>query len=195
MVEKVHRWSETVLLAQTGAGRPMTRLIQKMMFNRDHDYPKNSTGEGLKSLYSSLRPLLYNEELRTSRSRSALNGTFVVVVASDGIAPAEIFTLDYATGAYTPIGGSGTRYADGTNQTVFQAVADRQFAALSSSASKLPLDVWASNCIQDAVASEPQHVDWPADLAISRFFPGSGRRFILRRIASPITSGIVDFLY
>jgi 20S proteasome alpha/beta subunit len=34
VVTKIHRWSEHILLAQTGAGKPMTELIYAMMVTR-----------------------------------------------------------------------------------------------------------------------------------------------------------------
>jgi len=177
-----HRWSEYILLAQTGAGEPMTELLCEMTVWRDRQ-PGLVTFQGLVDVFNHLRPKHY--AAATNRLKIAVNGIVVAACASDGQTPAQIVTFDFATGNQTVVGSSGSAYADGTDQVAFQQIADNELRQFKT-AGALELDGWAIACLSQAVASYPANVGWPADLAIVRPYPTPVRLTVLRRIYSPI---------
>ena len=83
VAHKVHRWSEHILIAQTGPSRSLTRLIFEMMIVRDNG-AELAKRDGLERVFSKFYKKCCVEAA----------GTLVVACAADGNSPAEIFTLD-----------------------------------------------------------------------------------------------------
>lgn len=195
VVTKVHRWSEHILIAQAGYGVPMTKLIYDMMIARDHDYGQYSTLAGLTALFKCLHKQHFNAS-SNSQSTQALSvqGTLVVANTCDGKTPAQIQSLDLATGLDSLVGLSGNAYAAGSNQSVFQTIADAEIIKITNSGSTIPLDTWASICIQNAASVAPELVNWPADFVISRPINPSCRRCIIQRSQSLLRSSNPDYL-
>jgi hypothetical protein len=182
VVTKVHRWSEHILLAQTGAGKAVTELIYAMMVTRDNN-PAFVSFADLSKIFDLHQKKMY--QAAQANSKVTIVGTLVAACASDATAPAQIATFDFAAGGGPKIvGGSGSAYADGTDAAAFQSAADHHIQCMRANSDAFALDRWAMTCIADAHASYPSSVDWPADLVITRPCPSPIRLTTFRRVAS-----------
>jgi hypothetical protein len=179
VVTKVHRWSDRILLAQTGAGAPLTELITEMTVWRDRN-PGLASFSGLKQVFDRLRPVHYAKAI--TASKVTVIGTIVVVCGGEAASPAQIVTFDFASGASKVVGGVGDVYADGTDQPAFQVIAEYEFKKLALGA--YSLDRWAMDCIEQAAGLYPKSVGWPVDLAIACPNPHPIRLTVLRRVES-----------
>lgn len=179
VVTKVHRWSDKILLAQTGAGAPLSELISEMAVWRDRN-PGLVSFSGLTQIFNRLRAQHYDRAV--GQSKVVVLGTVVAVCAAGLGSPAQIVTFDFATGAQKVVGRAGEVYADGTSQSAFQNIAEIEFRRLASG--PLALDRWAIDCLDQAARRHPSSVGWPADLAIARPDPNPLRITVLRRVES-----------
>jgi hypothetical protein len=175
---KVHRWSEYILLAQTGAGTHMTRLVQEMMLLRDKHSDRENL-EGLTATFKALREKHYAEA--TKQSKYTVAGTLLAACAADGISPAQIVTFDFANGQQATVTVGGEVYAHGSNPSQFLSIARAEISKARAS-SPVELDRWAMSCIEKAAQMHASAVGWPADIAIARPDPPSTRLIVLRRV-------------
>ncbi len=183
-VLKVHQWSEHILIAQTGDGPAMTKLIHKMLEIRDNCADQTTDLPTLTSIFK-IKTLGKN-----------ICGKFVVAVASHGQDKAQIQTFDCCTRQTTTVGNLLDIYADGTSQPIFQNIADYEFQKMLNSGHPIPLDIWAVECIKKAKTQAPDYVDFPATLAITRPIAPSMRRCIIQKVPSAgvFTQSSLDFL-
>lgn len=181
VVTKVHRWSEHILLAQTGSGVPLSELLCEMTVWRDRN-PTLIPFSGLAQVISKLAP--QRHAAAKAQSPISVNGTIVAACASDGASPAQIVTFDFQTGSPKTVGGSGSVYADGSDPPAFLSIAQSTLTLHKTPTGALQLDRWAMDCLGQAVAVRPDSVGWPADLAIARPFPAPTRLTIVRRVQS-----------
>lgn len=170
---KTTRWSENILISQTGFGEGLQRLVGEML-SWQHRDPVLLTGGGVVRAFKQLAAgRLAAEAANMKHAFNAKNvgGTLVVAEAPHGGAPGAIFTLDWASETVAP--QPGPIYADGTDQPAFLAIAQKRFAGKDSGAGGFDLAAWGLLCICDAIAHmQGTAVDWPADLAICRLDQG-----------------------
>ena len=164
------RWSESIIVAQTGFGEGLQRLTGEMM-SWQHRNPMMLTGAGVAHAFHQTARARRTAELamlRKGSPASAVGGTLVVVEAPRIGTSGSIFTLDWQ--AETETQQSGPVYADGSDQTAFLAIAEAQFKSLGSGGKGFDLAKWGLLCIAEAI-KHPNcgfAVGWPADLTICR---------------------------
>lgn len=165
LAAKTFQWSDTLLVAQTGFGEGLQRLTGEMK-SRQHYDPSFRGQKGVYSLFDRHRAYRLELERFNSKVPSVVGGTLLSVQLGSVRGPASIVTLDWVSGAVSsqtlPV------YADGSDPTLFNQIAQSQLAALP--ANNLDLGQWATRCMQDVMACTTMVgvVDWPLDLAIIR---------------------------
>lgn len=166
---KTTRWSENILISQTGFGEGLQRLVGEML-SWQHRAPVMLTGEGVTRAFKQLAAKRLAAEgalMKHPSNASKIDGTLIVVEAPRGGGPGAILTLEWRSEAVTP--QPGPVYADGTDQPAFLAIAQKRYAAMRPAGGTLDLAKWGLLCIDDAIAHmKGVAVDWPADLAICR---------------------------
>ena len=115
----------------------------------------------------------------------------LVAAAATDSTPARIFKVDFQTGS--PIVSPNPAEADGTNVPQFQADAIRHLALLRSGAgdTTIPLDIWVSRCVGDAVGMYPAYIAPPIDALVAR--PSIvGERILVHRRMSKLPPPSLD---
>ncbi|MFN7107245.1 MAG: hypothetical protein ACK4MY_03400 [Brevundimonas sp.] len=181
---KVHAWSETVLFAQIGEAQFLTELVGRLLPQRGFlvEGP-----EGLIEGFRMYAPLLWPkvESSYKAKKLPPPAGTLLVAVADTAWGGPSLFRLDFETGAMTPV--LGDTAGDGTTGFDYDKEgADQLVLHTSAGASGgLPLDLWGSACIANAIAASPTTINWPSDQLISREWPRD-RILCRRRVGSLI---------
>lgn len=180
-VTKIHVWSDEVLFGQAGTARLGTLIAD--MLAAQSTVPADATG--LVAAFQALRDAHHQAALTANRKIAALcQGTLLVAVAANAHAPAQLFTLDFATGAQQALAGPVA--AHGTDPTSFSSSASKHHGALAASSSGgLALDRWAALCMADAIAAHPKLVGWPSDLMVAKGNAAGGRTVTIDRMAAP----------
>jgi hypothetical protein len=182
---KTMRWSENILISQTGFGEGLQRLVGEMLAWQ-HRHPMMLTGAGVEHAFKQLAAGRLKAEvamLKHSYNAKNIGGSLVVAEAPRGGSPGAILTLDWASeGVETQ---PGPVYADGTDQPAFLRIATTRFASMRRAAGTFDLAAWGLTCISDAIAHlGGASVDWPADLAICRLDRGMPITLI-QRVTGP----------
>jgi len=185
---KTTRWSENIIISQTGYGEGLQRLVGEMLAWQ-HRNPKMLTGAGVMHVFKQLAANRLTAEidmLKHPANAPTVSGTLVVVEAQRGGLPGTIFTLDW--GKQTRVAQPGPVYADGTDQQAFFAIAQAKFSSMGSGGSGFDLAAWGLSCIDQAKAHKNgAAVDWPADLTICR--PDNGVLVsVVQRAAGPLSA-------
>lgn len=166
---KAVRWSENIVISQTGFGEGLQRLIGELM-SWQHRHPMMLTSAGIAHAFGQVADQRLQAEIdRLTRKADAhkVDGTLIVTEAARGGNAAQIMTLDWRSKAVTP--QPGPVYADGTDQPGFLAIAKAEFAARSVGAGSFDLAAWGITCIESAQNSPAgAAVNWPVDLTICR---------------------------
>lgn len=168
---KTIRWSENIIISQTGFGEGLQRLVGEMMAWQ-HRNPVMLTGKGVVHAFNQLAAGRLATEigmLKYAANTKNVSGTLVVAEAPRGGAPGTIFTLDWVTQAHVP--QPGPVYADGTDQPAFLTIAQTTFQSMGSAGGAFDLAAWGLSCIRSAIAHSTA-VGWPADLTICRLDQG-----------------------
>ena len=150
VADKTIRWSENIVISQTGFGEGLQRLTGEMMSWR-HRHPSMLTGAGIAHAFCQLAATRRTEEIARLQHKSlagAVAGALVVIEAPRDGRPGVIFTLDWATEAQTT--QPGPVYADGTDQPAFLSIAQAQFKSLGSGGQGFDLANWGLSCIAEA---------------------------------------------
>lgn len=169
LATKTRRWSERVLIGQTGDGEGLDRLVGEMA-SWQHRDPQFSTANGVELAFdkSSKFRLEYERYQRMQFAKS-IGGTLVVAEAEYGPHPASIRTIDWVTGQKVP--HPCPIYADGTAPSAFAGIGSTQYGQYRpGGAGPFDLAAWGLACIASAIGSlgAGGPVDWPADLTITR---------------------------
>ncbi|MGC1457657.1 MAG: hypothetical protein WA825_05220 [Steroidobacteraceae bacterium] len=185
VANKTVRWSENIVISQTGFGEGLQRLTGEMM-SWQHRDPRMLTGAGIAHAFRQVAATRRTDEIGRLQHgiAGAVAGTLVVVEAPRDGTPGVIFTLDWVTEAQTM--QPGPVYADGTDQPAFLAIAQTQFKSLGSGGTGFDLANWGLSCIAES-KKHPKSgvaVDWPADLTICRLDQGVPVTLV-QRVAAP----------
>jgi hypothetical protein len=182
---KTTRWSENIIISQTGFGEGLQRLVGEMLAWQ-HRHPTMLTGAGVVHAFNQLAANRLAAEigmLKHPANAPTVSGTLVVIEAPRGGLPGTIFTLDWVTQTQVP--QPGPVYADGTNQPAFLAIAQAKFKSMGSGGSGFDLAAWGLSCIDEAKTHmNGAAVDWPADLTICRSDKGM-LVSLVQRVAGP----------
>ncbi|SMH61544.1 hypothetical protein [Azospirillum agricola] len=180
-VTKIHVWSDAVLFGQAGSSR-LGALIAAMLASRS---TVSADATGLVAAFQALRDAHHQAALTANRKIAALcQGTLLVAAAANVHVSAQLFTLNFATGAQQALPGPVAAY--GTDPTLFSSSASKHHGALVAAASGgLALDQWAALCMADAIAAHPGLVGWPSDLIIAKGNAAGGRTVTIDRMAAP----------
>jgi len=189
---KVHRWSDSVLLAQAGEAEHLTKLIAAVLplggfyGGNHHEFLK---------CFRQLNGTHWNNAVQsyTAKGKATPEGTILIACASTPADPAQVYKLDFETARLTALGNCG---ADGTGGAALseKALAELNNLRGSSNAPGIHLDTWAARCIEGAALTNPGVVDWPADMQIARPSGTSDRVVTYRRIASADAAQLAEFL-
>ena len=178
---KIHRWSETVVFAQSGEAEFLTQLIGHMLPLGDHLGPSDEKlVEAFGALHAHYWQLAVAKYAGKSFGPVPAGSLLVASAAAYGL-PARITKLDFQSGLATP--SHSITDADGSSTSAFQADAARNLVQVGAGNSSLALDDWAMRCVGDAVATAPVVIDWPADILLTRLV--GGRRVIVGRRVQP----------
>ncbi|MBB5710887.1 hypothetical protein [Sphingomonas xinjiangensis] len=182
---KAVRWSENIVIPQTGFGEGLKRLIGELM-SWQHRHPSMLTSVGIAHAFGQVADARLQAEIdRLARQANAdkVDGTLIVTEASRSGSAAQIMTLDWRSKAVTP--QPAPVYADGTAQPDFLAIAKTEFAARNVGAGSFDLAAWGMACIEKAQASSAgAAVNWPVDLTICRT-DGGLPISLTQRVGSP----------
>lgn len=165
---KTQVWDERTLIAQTGFGEGLQRLVGEMLA-RQHVHPSFVQPGGAAASFEIVRAFRLEYERHHAKTASAVGGTLVVVEGGYLTTPASITTLDWTTG--NPVVISGPVHGNGSNPNAFQRIAVDQYNSFRPGGSgPIDLGAWAMACIADAkqVQNGGTAVDWPIDLTIIR---------------------------
>lgn len=166
---KALRWSENVVISQTGFGEGLQRLIGELM-SWQHRNSSMLTSAGIAHAFGQVADGRLQAEIDRLKHQSnahKVDGTLIVTEAARNGGAAQIMTLDWRSKAVTP--QPGPVYADGTDQPGFLAIAKAEFAARNVGAGSFDLAAWGMACIDKAQGSAAgAAVDWPVDLTICR---------------------------
>jgi hypothetical protein len=188
VANKTIRWSENIVISQTGFGEGLQRLIGEMM-SWQHRDPSMLTSAGVAHAFRQVAATRRTEEIGRLQHKNlagAVAGTLVVIEAPRDGRPGVIFTLDWVTEVQTT--QPGPVYADGTDQPAFYAIAQTRFKSLGSGGKGFDLSNWGMSCIAEA-KKHPKSgvaVDWPADLTICRLDRGLPVTLVQRVAAPPV---------
>jgi hypothetical protein len=186
---KVHRWSETVVFAQSGEAEFLTQLIGHMLRLGDHMGPTDEKlVETFRALHARYWQLAVDKYAGKSFGAVPAGSLLVASAAAYGL-PARITKLDFQSGLSTP--SHSITDADGSSASEFQAGAARDLAQVWAGNSSLALDDWAMRCVSDAVAAVPVVIDWPADILLTRLV--GGHRVVVGRRVQPGDSSLPLF--
>ena len=196
-VQKVHQWSPTVVFAQAGDGTFQSRLIANVLTlqpNLVASHPNDPDDVRLIHSYTQLWPTYWAQASayfsKLASGNAHIRGTILVAAAADNHGPARIHAIDFATGQVKLCAGSIE--AEGTDPPAFSALAQTLYNDLYVPNTAFAIDDWALRCIDTCVASHPNDVGWPADLAIARSSnPGAAT---LQRFGSHSLAGQAAFL-
>lgn len=177
---KVHRWSDTVLLAQAGDGVFLTRLLLRMRERAPairHHHASLASDQQFIQAFQSMRPNYVSGSIRAGGRGG---GIVLIAAAADAFGPARINSVDFASGALAPP-TAAVVLADGADPVGFTAQAK---ATLPSNRAGWQIDDWAVDCIDFAIRGFPQDVGYPAHMLLSRAST-SGSRYTLERSFTP----------
>jgi hypothetical protein len=175
---KFYRWSDEVLLVQSGEAHALTRLILQML----RSAPLIPSDSGFITNFGALHQRYWRVAQKIYGAQPPPRGNVLVVAA--GLGASKITSVDFQTGNPQPI--SGNHHAEGSAPSQFQAIAAQELARLGSG-TNVQLDAWGASCIERAIAAVPTNphvpgpIGWPADLVISRVTGSSDRTVIHRR--------------
>lgn len=166
---KAVRWSENIVISQTGFGEGLQRLIGELM-SWQHRDPKMLTSAGIEHAFGQVADERLQAEidrLKHQEHAGKVAGMLIVTEAARSGSPARIVTLDWRSKTVTP--QPGPVYADGTDQPNFLAIAKAELAARKVGGGLFDLAAWGMACIEKAQSSSAgAAVDWPVDLTICR---------------------------
>ena len=192
IVNKVYFWSDHIVIAQTGAGRPLEQLMKMM------NDTKLKTGDqsvtGLVNAFAQNRAACLTSSQNVSKigqSSVPVRGTLIAACARDDLNQAQIVTFDFSNGRVdynqgVSVVSGALLYADGSSPARYQQTALTEFNRLWQSGCGIPLDEWSVRCLGASIpttsASGINFVDWPADLFIATAGPtNNGRQLFSSR--------------
>jgi hypothetical protein len=181
---KLHHWSDSVVLAQAGEARMLSKAIQRAVpLSGFLQLPP--TGDGFIQAFERVRPGCWAEAQNAFAARNAGNpppGTVLIAEAATDHTAARVLKLDFETGALTP--SVGFFDADGTDVDQFRTIAQFHLDALQADGHDqgIPLDVWAARCVQNAAEAHPRYIGFPADVLIGRPSAARDRILVYRRV-------------
>ncbi|MEG3172151.1 hypothetical protein U1708_07980 [Sphingomonas sp. ZB1N12] len=182
-VQKIHSWSDEVILGQAGNGAHQSGLIADLRNRRGH--AAHATEQALYALYRTHRPL----HLSQVTPPAGTNGTILVAETTTG-SNGTLWAYDFHTGNRSSV--NGPIAAIGTNPAVLTQLAQNHANRLQGQGS-LAADEWAQMCVEDAIRQFPADVGWPCDLLIARPSPLGGRIIVERRIDATSKTGLPEF--
>lgn len=176
---KFYRWSDEVLLAQSGEAHALTLLILKML----RSAPLLPSDAEFIASFTQLRGRFWRVAERLYGSQPPPRGN--VLVVTGGQSGSRITSVDFQSGDAVVI--PNNHHAEGSDPTAFQAIATQRLSQFSSAAG-VQLDGWGASCIADAIVAVPTSpnvpgpIGWPADLVVSKSTGGADRTLVHRRV-------------
>lgn len=194
---KVHHWSDRTVFAQCGDGKFLSLLIQEVKTAQAFlpiQFPNLSDDARLLQALAHFQPTHYASACKAvsklASGSAHITGTILVASTADSFGPERISSFDFVTGTYSVI--SRDVAAEGTAASHFLTNAQAKLAAMKVTGSPFPIDLWAAECLENAIKAHPSKVGWPGDLILAR--PAShGRLTLAKEIAGPITAGVSEF--
>jgi len=169
-VQKIYAWSPKVLFGQTGTGDALDELANAMLDNKCNF---DSDVGGFCDAFNRHRPTILKSNRdkagRTEARKNLVRGVLLVVVPKTTTCCAQIFSLDFVTGERKEL---NSRLAtEGSVPKEYEIAAKKQLDNFVQNGTSLPSDVWAANCINEAISICPKFVGWPMKMIFS--YPNS----------------------
>jgi hypothetical protein len=179
-------------VAGAGNGPRLNRLASDMLANQSNYTPEEA---GFMAAFQAFQPTHYtNATSGTSVATSVprlTQGTFLVAVPEMNGSPAKLFELDFAQGTRRDLPLNVA--AQGTNPQLFLQIAQRAVVTHSAAAG-LAGDLWAGDCVNQAIAAYSQAVGLPFDVFVTGPSGSGGWLAHHQRFAAVPSSATAAFL-
>ena len=161
-VGKIFCWADCIVFGGAGNG-PRIAMLANAIINAQGGYSPDEGG--FLKAFGTFRPSVYAQATSgtsvMTRMPGLTTGTLLAAIPAMGSQTDHILELDFATGSVTRL--PGQLAAQGTDPTALLAIGSAVQQALQT-ATGLPGDLWAGQCMAQAVATYPTAVGWPFDI-------------------------------